>query len=559
METDTPDHLPQAKLVPPKGARFSAIWIIPILAAVVAIGIAVQRILGEGPTITIVFNAAEGIEANKTFIKYKDVNIGQVTAVRLTNKFSKVAVTAEIQKDAAELMVEDAKFWVVRPEITLSGISGLGTLLAGNYIGFEAGNSERRQTTFAGLDQAPVAAGESGRQYTLIARDLGSLSVGSPIYYRRLRVGQVAGYSLVPDGSEVRIKIFINAPYDRYVYPSTRFWNASGIDASLTAEGVSVRTESLVALLVGGLAFDLPPFAAREPAAATEATFTLYADRLAAMKAPDPVARHFVLYFKESLHNLSVGAPVTLFGLNIGEVTSVGLQVDPDSADVKPRVTITFYPERAMAYIDEKSKGIVESLSSADAQRRAAFVRRLVEERGLRGQLKSASLITGQLYVAFDYHPGAPKQKVDLDGPTPILPTVPSALANLEEKLGSVVDKIDRMPLEAIGSDIKKDLESLDQTLTSVRKLVTNADNELVPGLKRDIDALHRTLETAERAMANANTSLLESNAPVQQDLRDALSEFTRAARSLRVLLNELERQPSSVIRGKVESRSGAK
>jgi len=559
METDSPDHLPQAKLVSPKGARFSVIWIIPILAAVVAIGIAVQRILSEGPTITIVFSSAEGVEANKTFIKYKDVNIGQVTAVRLTNDFSKVAVTAQIEKHAAGLMVEDAKFWVVRPQITLSGISGLSTLLSGNYIGFEAGKSERRQTTFVGLDEVPVVAGESGRQFTLIAPELGSLSVGSPIYYRRLPVGQVAGYSLTADGSEVQIQIFINAPYDRYVYRSTRFWNASGIDVSLTAEGVSVRTESLVALLVGGLAFDLPPFATREPAEATNAPFTLYADRLAAMKAPDPVARHFVLYFKESLRGLSVGAPVTLLGLNIGEVTSVGLQIDPDKAEVKPRVTITFYPERILSYVDDKSKKLVESMMPTDPQRRYTLLRRQIEERGLRGQLKSASLITGQLYVAFDYHPGAPKLKLDLDQPTPVLPTVPSDLANLEAKLGSIVDKIDRMPLEAIGNDLKKDLESLDQTLMSVRKLVMNADTELVPGLKRDIDTLHQTLETAERAIANANTSLLESNAPVQQDLRDALSEFARAARSLRVLLNELERQPSSVIRGKVESMGGAK
>jgi len=186
-------------------------------------------------------------------------------------------------------------------------------------------------------------------------------------------------------------------------------------------------------------------------------------------------------------------------------------------------------------------------------------MRRLIEERGLRAQLKSGSLLTGQLYVAFDFHPGTPKVKLDLDQPTPVLPTVPSDLANLEAKLGSIVDKIDHMPLEAIGNDVKKDLESLDQTLVSVRKLVTNADNELVPGLKRDIDELHKTLQTAERAMANANTSLLESNAPAQQDLRDALQEFARAARSLRVLLDELERQPSSVIRGKIEPTGGAK
>ena len=388
MAVDPPDRLPHATIVPPKRARFSVIWIIPILAAVVAIGIAVQRILSQGPTITIVFTAAEGIEANKTFIKYKDVNIGQVTAVRLTNDYSKVEVTAKIEKHAAGLMVEDAKFWVVRPRITLSGVSGLNTLLSGNYIGFEAGKSENSQTTFIGLDEAPVVAGQAGRQYTLIARDLGSLDVGSPIYYRRLPVGQVTGYSLASDGTGVQVKIFINSPYDRYVYPSTRFWNASGIDASITAEGVSVHTESLTALLVGGLAFDLPPFATRESPAAANATFTLYDDRTLAMKAPDPIARQSVLYFNESVRGLSVGAPVTFMGLNAGEVTSVGLQIDVEKGNVKPRVMITFYPERVMAYADEKSRTLIGSLSSVDPARRQQFIRRLIEERGLRAQLK---------------------------------------------------------------------------------------------------------------------------------------------------------------------------
>src|SRR5215813_13880025 len=185
--------LPQATVVPPKRTRISVIWIIPILAALVAIGIAIQRIRSEGPTITIVFTAAEGIEAGKTFIKYKDVNIGRVTNVELTNDFAKVRVTAKIAKHAEGLMVQDAKFWVVRPTISLSGVSGLSTLLSGNYIGFEPGKSQESEVTFVGLDAPPVAAGQQGRQFVLNASDLGSLEIGSPIYYRRLQVGQVAG------------------------------------------------------------------------------------------------------------------------------------------------------------------------------------------------------------------------------------------------------------------------------------------------------------------------------------------------------------------------------
>ncbi len=528
------DRLPQATVVPRKRGRISVIWIIPILAALVAIGIAVQRIRSEGPTITIVFSAAEGIEAGKTLVKYKDVNIGRVTNVELTNDYTKVRVTAKIAKHAAGLMVEDAKFWVVQPTVSLSGVSGLSTLLSGNYIGFGPGNA-------------------------LNAKDLGSLEIGSPVYYRRLPVGQVIAYELAPDGNTVQMKIFIKAPYDTYVHPETRFWNASGVEVSVGADGVNVRTESLVALLIGGLAFDVPPFESRSGLAAANTVFTLYSDRAAAMKAPDATARRYVLYFKESLRGLAVGAPVTLLGLPAGEVTSVGLAFDEAKANVRPRVVIAFYPERLMTHANQKSEARNFASALQDEQKRRALVRRLVEERGLRGQLRSGSLLTGQLYVSFDYHPNVPKAKIDLSQEEPELPVVPGTLVELEDKLTRVVDKIDKMPLEAIGNDIKKDLESLDQTLKDANKLINDADVKLVPQLKTDLEDLHRTLAAVERAMNSADTALLGSNAPAQQELRDALQEFARAARSLRILTDNLERQPSSVIRGKTEPTSGGR
>lgn len=564
------ESLPEATVERPKRGRISVIWIIPLIAALVAIGIAVQRIRSEGPTIEIIFSAAEGIEAGKTLVKYKDVNIGRVTKVELTNDYAKVRVTAKIEKHAAGLMVEDAKFWIVQPTVSLSGISGLGTLLSGNYIGFGPGKSTQSQTYFTGLDVAPVITEERGSRFALKANDLGSLEIGSPVYYRRLPVGQVIAYELAPDGNTVQVGIFIKAPYDTYVYPETRFWNASGVDVSAGADGVNVHTESLVALLIGGLAFDIPPFEPASGPAPANAVFTLYNDRTAAMKAPDAVARRYVLHFTESLRGLAVGAPVTFLGLPAGEVTSVGLEFDAAKANVRPRVVITYFPERLMTYANAKTNGRSPDAVPPDEQKRRELLRRLVaerggllkrlvEERGLRGQLRSGSLLTGQLYVSFDFHPSAPKAKVDLSQDEPELPVVPGTLVELEDKLTRVVDKIDKMPLEAIGNDIKKDLESLDQTLKNADRLISDADVKLVPELKTSLEDLHRTLGAVERAMNSVDTSLLGPNAPAQQELREALQEFARAARSLRILADQLESQPSSVIRGKTESTSGGR
>jgi len=518
-------ELPQATVVPPKRSRISIVWIIPVLAALVGIGIAVQRIRSEGPTITIVFKAAEGIEAGKTFIKYKDVIIGQVKTVQFTEDYAKVEVTAKITKRAAGLMVDDAQFWVVRPTITLSGITGLNTLLSGNYIGFKSGASDVERTEFVGLDKAPFVAGQLGREFVLTADDLGSLAAGSPILYRHLPVGQVIDFDLAPDGKSVRINVFVSAPYDRFVSRGTRFWRTSGISVSLGANGFDVKTESLASLLVGGIAFDAPPFVHDTAEAPSDSEFALHEDRAAAMKARDAMTRLYVLRFNESLRGLAVGAPVTYLGVQIGEVVDIGFE---------------------------------EHLKS-DERRRNAFLQRMIDERGLRAQLRTGSLLTGQLYVAFDYFPKAPKASIVTNKGVAEFPVVASGLVDLEAKLSSILDKIDKTPIEEIGAALRKDLESLDATLAGAQKLVTRVDTELVPSIKTDLEALHRTLGAMERTLANANATLLGPDAPAQQELRDALNEFTRAARSMRVFLDYLERHPEAPIRGKTETTSGSK
>ena len=557
------DDLPQATVSRPRRTKISVVWIIPILAAVIGLGIAIQRIMTEGPTITVVFRSAEGIEAGKTFVKYKDVNIGHVSSVVLTDGYGKVEVTAKITKSAAGLMVEDAKFWVVSPRITLSGISGLGTLLSGNYIGLQPGQSTKSQRHFTGLDEAPVITGQPGKAFHLKASDLGSLGIGAPVYYRRLQAGQVIKYDLAPDGKNIDITVFVNAPYDKYVTPETRFWNASGLDVTLGAGGVDVRTEGLVALLAGGLAFDTPPYLRAGAPAAANTSFSLHRDRAEAMKQPDAISRRYVLYFNETVRGLSVGAPVLLFGLPAGEVVDVGLSVDMVTGSIRPRVIITFFPERLVERVTPGGQqAAVKALVEGEAQTRLAFVKRAVEERGLRAQLRSGNLITGQLFVALDRFPDAPRAKVDWSKDPLELPVVASTVPDLEAKLTSILSKLDSLPLDAIG----KELES---TVTSASKLMAYVDATLLPELKNTVgsanqllgtvdsqlggtfDEARRVLASADRVLKNTDATLVGTDAPAQQELRDALQEIVRAARAVRVLADYLERHPESLIRGK--------
>jgi len=550
-----PSGIPQATVVPQKRTRISIVWIIPILAAVVAVGIAVQRIMNEGPTITIVFKAAEGLEAGKTTIKYKDVSIGQVTKVELSKDHTKVVVRAKMAKSAADLMVEDAKFWVVTARVTLSGVSGLNTLLSGNYIGFEVGKSKKEQYEFTGLDVPPIiTGGQPGRQFVLRTQDLGSLGIGSPIYFRRLQAGQVIAYDLSADGNAVDLKIFVNAPYDKFVNPGTRFWNASGVDVSLGAGGVEVRTQSLISLLAGGLAFETPSYVVAAGPAAADTAFTLYDDKATAMKQPDPISQRYELFFNESLRGLSVGAPVTLLGLPGGEVIDVGLDLEPGSGIIRGRVEIVTFPERLIARLNRQQAGSGDALAKSPQQRRA-LMKRLIEQRSLRAQLRSGNLLTGQLYVALDYFPDAPKATVDWNADVPTLPVVASTLPDLEAKLSSIVAKLEKLPIEQIGTDASKALVTLNTTLEGATAALSNIDANLTPALKTTVDELRQAVATANLLLTNTDATLLGKDAPAQQELRDALQEIAAAARSVRVLADYLDRHPEALIRGKTEER----
>jgi paraquat-inducible protein B len=542
------NSLPQATVVRQKHFRLSVVWIIPILAAVVALGIAIQRVRNSGPDIHIVVKRASGIEAGKTLIKYKDVTIGHVTAVQLSDDYGQVLVSAEIDKHAAGLIVEDAQFWVVAPHVSLSGVSGLNTLLSGQYIGFRAGTSLKRARDFTALDIAPIIAEQAGRRLRLTAKSLGSIGIGAPIYYRSMPVGQVEAYDLSVDGKSIEATIFVNAPYDKYVTTGARFWNASGVDVTAGANGLEIRTESIVSVLVGGVGFDVPEFLPPGEPAVANSQFPLYQSRTVAMTVPDAIERHFVLYFNESLRGLVVGAPVTLFGLTVGRVAEVGLSYDRATLNLRPRVLVTFYPERLSTSLSAKERADpAADIGHMSVQSRTKLLRHLVEDRGLRAQLQTGNLLTGDLFVAFEYIPNAPKPQMVWTGEPLELPVASGGLASLEAKLNSILAKIDTIPLANIGVGVKNVLGTLNQTLKQADALFSRVDTDLLPEGTRTIASLHKAIADADRA-------LLGKDSPAAQDLHDLMQELTDTMRSVRIFVNYLQQHPSMLIRGKKEA-----
>jgi paraquat-inducible protein B len=350
------------------------------------------------------------------------------------------------------------------------------------------------------------------------------------------------------------MKVFVNTPFDKFVSASTRFWNASGIDVSVGAGGFDVRTQSLVALIAGGLAFETPPFIEDTQPAAADTVFDLFGDEVTAMKQPDRLAAHYVLHFDEPLRGLSVGAPVTLLGLPGGAVTEVGFDLDPKTQSIRGRVEIVAYPERINQRMraGQRAAGdaVVQSL-----QQRQALIRRLIEQRGLRAQLRTGSLLTGQLYVAFDFYPKAPPVKIDWTQNPVELPVVASPILDIENRLSSILAKIDALPFDAIGSDLKTSLVTFNKTLKDTDQAINKFSTDVTPELKTAIEAFRSAAASADLVLKNTDATLLGKDAPGQQELRNALQEFSRAARSVRILTDYLELHPEALIRGKTEEK----
>ncbi|KXU83015.1 mammalian cell entry protein [Paraburkholderia monticola] len=535
MSTPNEDpDLPAAEPVPRSRWRMQLVWLVPIVAILIGGWLAVKAVMERGEQITITFMTGDGLEAGKTKLKFKDVDIGVVEAVSLTPDHKRVVAKAEVTRDVSDLLVDNTRFWVVRPRISGGTVSGLGTLLSGSYIDVDVGNSEKARRSFVGLEEPPVIASDiPGHEYTLHGVGLGSLDAGTPIFFRRIQVGQVASYKLDPDGRGVTVKVFVNAPYDRFVKTDTRFWHASGVDMSLDSSGVRVQSQSIVSIIIGGVAFESPPDSQVETSADSNTPFELYGTRDEAMKMHDRLIDKYVINFTDSVRGLTVGAPVDFRGIEVGEVTAIYTRFDPVKRRFSTPVEINLYPERFTSRYENDGAG---GRVTTDRRGLANYL----VANGFRFQLRSGNVLTGQQYVAVDVFPDAAKATIDWSKTPPEMPAVPRALQSLQDSVTRLLTRLNSIPFQDIGNDARS-------TLRTTNAMIAQLNTQVVPKASNTLQSAQTTLDSANAA--------LQPDSSLQQSTEDAMRELTRTAVSLRTLADYLSQHPESLVRGKSEEK----
>lgn len=523
-----PETLPAPK--PRRQFHLSPVWAIPIIATLIGGWMAFTALTRQGPRVVISFLSAEGLEAGRTKIKYKDLDVGTVTGIHLQSDRTRVLVTAQMTKEAGDLISVNSRFWVVRARIGVSGISGLGTLLSGAYIGLDPGKAGPFEGEFTGLETPPiVTTHQAGKVFTLRSERLGSLNIGSSVYFRQIRVGEVAGYDLEKDGKSVSVSIFVHAPYHALVGKDTRFWNAGGMDVTLDATGIRMSSDSFMDMLLGGIAFENPVTLNAPEPAPVGYVFPLYPSHEKIYEKVYLTRQYFVMNFSESVRGLTRGAPVEFRGIRIGQVEDLKLEFHTDRLTGEIPVLIAIEPER-LTVVGKDSSNI------------ETIMEKLVE-RGLRGQLKMGSLLTGSLFVDLDFYPKDPAKSMQARGRYKEIPTIPTTMGAMVANLNKFLDRVQNFPLEDLVADLRSAIPALKGTLVQTQELAARLDKETVPQVQATLDQARLTLVSLEKA--------LKSDSPVQEDLRRSMEEFSKAARALRDLADTLERNPESIVWGK--------
>jgi paraquat-inducible protein B len=517
----------------------SAIWIVPIIAIAAGVALGVRTYLRKGPTLRITFESAEGLEAGKSEVRYKNVTVGRVRDVTLSDDRLHIVAIVELNRGAKPLAAKDSRFWVERPRVGLGGVSGLGTLISGAYIGVDPGPSDERADRFVGLEKPPgVTRDQRGRKFRLTAPDAGSLAVRSPVYLHRVNVGFVSELELAKDGKRVEIEVFVPSPYDATVTDQTVWWNASGLDVAIDANGLRVDAQSLATVVAGGLAFDVRDPEAPGNRAPEGMTFPLYDNRATALTPPDGVRVATELRFHEPVRGIAAGAALDLDGVRLGSVDQVRPGYDALAHELYFDVTASVFPQRlGAAYA-------VLSSEPASVGKTPAQILQVLVGRGLRAQIRSGNLLTGQAYIALAWFPRAKPAVVRDDPGAWIIPTERGGTEQLQQQVADIVAKVDRIPFEAIGENVRG-------AAAAASGLFGHLDRDVVPDAKQTLAQAQLAMSALREGLTALRDNVAAPDSAIQQSARTALEQLDRAAFSLRGLTDYIQAHPEALLRGR--------
>jgi paraquat-inducible protein B len=537
-DESSPSAEPTTAKVRPHG-RFSPIWLIPLVAAGLVIYLGYSSIANRGETVTLILATADGLTVDQTEVKHKAVTVGTVEGIRLANDMKSVVVEIRMVGGTGAMLTDKARFWVVRPRLSAGSLTGIETLVSGAYVEVDPGPpGGKKQREFTALAQPPGRqSDEPGKVFVLTAKRLGSLSTGSPVYYRDVEVGEVLGYDLGEGLGPVTLRVFVRDPFDRFVHAQSRFWNASGLSVTMGPEGMRVELESIQTLLSGGIAFETPNAKGQDVPADESTAFELYENKAGADNAFYRENIPYVTYFHTSVQGLSRGSPVQISGVQVGSVSDVKLVYDPAERGMIARVAFDLQPERVLA------KAAADSSVSED-------VRRAFSDSGMHVTLESSSLLTGAKDLSIAYTKSKAAADLPREGDALVLPSDGGGIESLTASMADVAARLDKIPFEEIGAHANA-------VLGNVQHLVTDIDTNATPALRQLPGIFEQMSEAAKSANGALGPTGYGQNSEFQHNMEHLMREVNDAARSFRVLADYLDRHPEALIRGRASQASG--
>jgi paraquat-inducible protein B len=538
------------------GARFNKVWIIPIVALLLGLWLVKRNHDEKGEIIVIRFKNADGIKEGKTEIKCRNVNIGMVENIRLTDDLE-VGIEVRVKPTHLHLIRKDSRFWVEKPRIQGTSISGLGTLISGAFLQLDPGIGQEGAREFAGLETPPLTPRSvEGLRLTLTAEQPGSIGIGSGIYFNENLVGRVESRTFNMDTRTVFFGVFIEDEYSNLITDNSLFWRSSGISLHIGADGFDLELPSLDSLVAGRISVSVPEGISGGEPLPDDSLLALFQSQDAAQNTTFQGGVEFLLLVDESLRGLKVGSPVEFRGLRIGRVgkisytliEDVNIEEIPILVQLDTRLMAIHFPP---SILDEGEIGFEEAL-----------------QQGLRASLKSSNLLTGQLYVDLDYYPDSIYTGIEKRGELIVLPTVHTGLENLQDKVGALLDKFNDLKLDELvtkvgqtSDEATEALGNVNLAMVSSKGVVADAQNTLTD-ISETVKSLNAILIADDtkslsgdlrNTLAQVNKSLepLSNNGAVYGDLRRTMDELRSAIRSIERMTTEISDKPNSLLFGK--------